>query len=67
MMEEIQTWRAHDVGCPIYGMTYREVSNPDVRKDVPNRLFTSTCKGQVREWDPVTGGITNETTITVRE
>ena len=66
MIKEVQTWRAHDIGCPVYGMAYRKVSDANVQKDIPNRLFSSTCQGQIREWDPITGGIKNETTVTVR-
>ena len=46
-------------------MAYRKVSDTDSQKEIPNALFTSTCEGQIREWDP-NGGFKNETTITVR-
>ena len=64
-LQQIHSWRAHNIGCPIYGMAYRKVSDIDSQKEIPNALFTSTCEGQIREWDP-NGGFKNETTITVR-
>ena len=65
-IKEIQTWRAHNIGCPVYGMAYRMVSDAEAKKDVPDRLFTSSTEGQIREWDPETGENKNETIITVR-
>ena len=65
-MNEIQNWRAHKIGCPVYGMAYRKVSVAETKKDVPDRLFTSSTEGQIREWDPETGMNKNETIITVR-
>ena len=65
-IKEIQTWRAHNIGCPVYGMAYRDVSDAEAKKDIPDRLFTSSTEGQIREWDPETGANRNETIITVR-
>ena len=65
-IKEIQTWRAHNIGCPVYGMAYRKVSDAEAKKDVPDRLFTSSTEGQIREWDPETGENKNATIITVR-
>jgi len=63
-IKEIQTWRAHNIGCPVYGMAYRNVSDAEAKKDIPDRLFTSSTEGQIREWDPETGENKNETIIT---
>ena len=34
--------------------------------NVPNRLFTSSCSGEVKEWDPTNGTFQQMTIITVR-
>ena len=46
-------------------MAYRNISDAEAKKDIPDRLFTSSTEGQIREWDPETGMNKNETIITV--
>ena len=64
-IKEICNWRAHNEGCPVYGMAYRRTGNID-HKDIPGRLFTSSCSGEVKEWDPTDGSFKQMTIITVR-
>ena len=47
-------------------MAYRKVSDAEAKKDVPDRLFSSSTEGQIREWDPETGENKNATIVTVR-
>ena len=70
-IKEILSWRAHNQGCPVYGMAYRnnvnDVAQGDAgQNDVPNRLFTSSCNGEVKQWDPTNGCFEQMTIITVR-
>ena len=76
ILEKIQPmigWTAHGKGCPIYGMAYRNEGflSGDVTKDngeddlVPERLYTSSCGGEVKEWDPLDGNLKQMTIIKV--
>ena len=70
-MMEICSWRAHPPGCPVYGMAYRNgitISNErdEETKELPSRLYTSSCDGEVKEWDPINGSFQQMTIITVR-
>ena len=74
--EKIQAltgWTAHGKGCPIYGMAYRHNAclSADVTRDndegelLPERLYTSSCGGEVKEWDPSDGSLKQITIIKV--
>ena len=70
-MNAICSWRAHPPGCPVYGMAYRNArtipkEGGEEVKDLPSRLFTSSCDGEVKEWDPIDGSFQQMTIITVR-
>ena len=66
-------WTAHGKGCPIYGMAYRHKAclSGDVTRDndegelLPERLYTSSCGGEVKEWDPSDGSLKQMTIIKV--
>ena len=52
-------------------MAYRNKVNDAAQgdtgqNDVPNRLFTSSCNGEVKEWDPTNGTFQQMTIIKVR-
>ena len=70
-MKEMQSWRAHQPGNPVYGMVYRhplvyKTEGEDNEKDIPERLFTSSCEGEVKEWEPSNGSFEQMTIIAVR-
>ena len=76
ILEKIQAmigWTAHGKGCPIYGMAYRHNAclSGDVTRDndeeelLSERLYTSSCGGEVKEWDPSDGSLKQMTIIKV--
>ena len=71
-IKEVLSWRSHNQGCPVYGMAYRKAFTTETKAqkdedivDIPPRLFTSSCGGEVKEWDPTNGSFQQMTIIKV--
>ena len=50
----VHSWRAHPEGCPVYALVGND-----------NSLFSSSCDGEVKEWDKQSGGFLQMTIVTV--
>ena len=71
-IKEVLSWRSHNQGCPVYGMAYRKAFTTETKAqndedivDLPPRLFTSSCGGEVKEWDPTNASFQQMTIIKV--
>lgn len=53
-MSLITTWRAHPEGAPVYSLAGNDTS-----------LFSSSCDGEIKEWEKATGEFLQMTIVIV--
>jgi len=51
----LNTWRAHPEGCPVYSLA---------GDDPGNLLYSSSCDGEIKQWDQKTGKFIQMTIVT---